>query len=168
MKAMSDGKMYQRVLRKSLSLKVPQFPPPKIFLCLLLITHKSGIVRFAIRNMISCIFQRSSCKDCYTFCCCTGACPRCLRMDSGFKWKKSERDAWFSKHKHVCNLDWLCTVDKCSEVKDESKTHFLLCRFHIDKGRERVESFIEAIDSKFLPPSVRFYNNKPVNENDTG
>ena len=114
------------------------------------------------------VFQRASCKDRYTFCCRTGACPRCLRMDSGFKWKKSERDAWFSKHKHVCNLDWLCTEDKCSEVKDESKTHFLLCRFHIDKGRERVESFIEAIDSKFLPPSVRFYNNKPVNENDTG
>ena len=105
------------------------------------------------------VFQGARCKDRWGLCVRTGACPRCGRMDSAFPGVQG-RDSWFEKHKNVCDETWVCKEPTCNKNKPATQNHFLVCKFHIKEGKAKVANFLEYVDSKYLPPNVRFYWSK--------
>ena len=85
-----------------------------------------------------------------------GVCFRCLLMTGDIPY--ADRKKWFSDHQNVCNVQWVCKLEKCGERELNRQKLFLLCGYHAKKQTAEAENFVKTLDKNKIAPNVKFFN----------
>ena len=107
-------------------------------------------------------YQQTMIRDRWKQICTTKACPRCMRMDAGFRFDSdtpSVREAWYNEHKLYCTDQYLCDVGHCKKRPAHSKNNITLCGFHRNENEDLMLEYVNSLDKKLIPKNLRFFFN---------
>ena len=97
-------------------------------------------------------------KDRWRQICITKSCPRCLRLDAGFRF--DAREAWYKEHKDYCTDQHLCNVGKCAKRPAHTANNVTLCPLHVNDNEDAMLEYVKSLDQKSIPKNLRFFFNK--------
>ena len=114
-------------------------------------------------HIVYCERFQAAKKDRWKQLCITKSCPRCFRMDSGFRFEANNpsiREAWYNEHKVYCTDNFICREGKCKERPPHMGNNVILCGAHREENEDSMMEFSKSLDKKIVPEGYRFYYNR--------
>ena len=108
-------------------------------------------------------YQEAMIRDRWKQICTTKACPRCMRMDAGFRFdaeNPSAREAWYNEHQLYCTDQFLCDVGHCKKRPAHCKNNITLCGAHRKENEDLMLEYVNSLDKKQIPRNLRFFFNQ--------
>ena len=107
-------------------------------------------------------FQKTK-NDRWKQLCLTKSCPRCFRMDAGFRFEANNpsiREAWYNEHKLYCTDNFICREGKCKDRPPHMGNNIILCAAHREENENVMLEYVSSLDKKNIADGFRFFYNR--------